>query len=95
MSLPAPRELRADLALPQPRQIGMHRPLPGRRIGRAARVTEIEIGKHVLAPVAQLFGHIVVPIPYRGSLKRCIGNVLRRTGQQWGAAQSESQTRYQ
>jgi hypothetical protein len=73
-------ELRSDPALPQPFEVGLHRQLALGRIGGVRGVGEIEIAEHILATLAQLFGHVVVPVPHRRGAKCCLGDGLGRGG---------------
>ena len=70
-------ELRSDLAFAQAQQIGVHRHDVFGGIGGVGRIAEIEIRDHIFTPLAQLFGHIIMPVPHRRSLERSRGHRFR------------------
>ena len=76
-------KLRPDMALAQAVEIGVHhRPGIVRRglgsLGRVGGVAEIEARKDVLAPVAQLFGNVVVAVPHRSRAQCLLRDLLGR-----------------
>ena len=64
------------MPLAQPRQIGVHPHRAAISRGRLAAVSKVEIGDHVLVAVAQLLGHIVVPVPHRRSFQGRLGDLF-------------------
>ena len=78
--------LRADLALPQPGEIGVH--LVHRPVLAVERIVEIEAFEHVVEAAPQRPGHVVVAIPHRRRLQRCCGDLFRRL-RQGGRADGE------
>ena len=76
-------ELRADVALAHPREVGLH---PARAVSarfRMGGVAKVEIGEHIPVAIAQLFGDVVMPVPHRRFLERRLSDLLgshRRRG---------------
>jgi hypothetical protein len=89
-------ELRADMALLHAGEVGLHAGRGARREegGHAAvrqrfvdGVVEVETGQHILAAVAELFGHVIVAVPDGGFLQRGGDGLLggeRRSGEDGG-----------
>ena len=77
-------ELRADMAPAQPREVGLHRPLP--LAGSAVPVVsrKSKLGNHVVPAIAQLLGNVVVTIPHRRGLERGLGDLFWRSRRRWG-----------
>ena len=73
-------QLRTELAFADALEVGHHRRLAARRISGVAGIVEVKAFEDVLAPVTQLFGHVIVPIPHRCGGERSHGNLLGRTG---------------
>ena len=68
------------MALAQPREIGVHRVTGGVASDRAVLVVSWKSKSAImsLVPLAQLLGHVVVPVPHRRRLERSLGNRLGR-----------------
>jgi hypothetical protein len=71
-----------------PGEIGQHTLVADRLVHG---VVEIESGQHILAAVAKLFGHVIVPVPHGGFLQRGGDGLFgrHRRGGHGGCSQSQ------
>jgi len=82
-------ELRADMALAQPDQVGVHRNAVGGR--GVAGVVEIEAVDHIVGALAQRPGHVIMPVEDRRLLERGLGHCLGR-GLRGGGRRDEGES---